>query len=117
MGIRGDPLSVVATDLRVHGLKGECTAYFQAFLLSFFKLPLLTHSHPPIGIRIADSSVMPKIPGGQTGAPTVMIAEKAADIIIQSAFTVEKSVSEPALEIGVAGVEALAATDTVIRSA
>ena len=38
-------------------------------------------------IRIADSSVIPKIPGGQTGAPTVMIAEKAADIIIQSAFT------------------------------
>lgn len=33
------------------------------------------------GIRVADSSVMPKIPGGQTGAPTVMIAEKAADII------------------------------------
>jgi hypothetical protein len=30
---------------------------------------------------------MPKIPGGQTGAPTVMIAEKAADIIIQSART------------------------------
>ena len=33
---------------------------------------------------MADSSVMPKIPGGQTGAPTVMIAEKAADIILQS---------------------------------
>ena len=50
------------------------------------------------GIRIADSSVMPKIPGGQTGAPTVMIAEKAADIIIQSAFTLVQvqSVDQPA---------------------
>jgi hypothetical protein len=40
---------------------------------------------------------MPKIPGGQTGAPTVMIAEKAADIIIQSARTriVGESVAEP----------------------
>ena len=40
---------------------------------------------PLSGLRVADSSVMPKIPGGQTGAPTIMIAEKAADIILQSA--------------------------------
>jgi hypothetical protein len=40
---------------------------------------------------------MPKIPGGQTGAPTVMIAEKAADIIIQSARTKESFESEPFL--------------------
>lgn len=40
---------------------------------------------------------MPKIPGGQTGAPTVMIAEKAADIIIQSARTKESIEAEPFL--------------------
>ena len=38
---------------------------------------------------------MPKIPGGQTGAPTVMIAEKAADIIIQSAFTLVQTLEQP----------------------
>lgn len=50
-------------------------------------IPLPFLLHRTAGIRIADSSIMPKIPGGQTGAPTVMIAEKAADIIIQSART------------------------------
>lgn len=35
------------------------------------------------GIRVIDASVIPKIPGGQTGAPTVMIAEKAADMIVR----------------------------------
>jgi len=48
------PDAVVNADLRVHGMRG---------------------------IRIADASIMPNIPGGQTSAATVMIAEKAADII------------------------------------
>ena len=34
------------------------------------------------GLRVIDASVIPKIPGGQTSAPTIMIAEKAADILL-----------------------------------
>ena len=50
-----DEMSVVDSQLRVRGIAG---------------------------LRIADASVMPAIPGGNTNAPAIMIGEKAADMII-----------------------------------
>ena len=37
------------------------------------------------GLRVADASVMPVLPGGNTNAPVVMIAERVADLIIRGA--------------------------------
>lgn len=49
-----DPLAVVDAQLRVHGLQA---------------------------LRIVDASIMPTLIGGNTNAPTIMIAEKAVDLI------------------------------------
>ncbi|MEQ1899148.1 MAG: GMC family oxidoreductase N-terminal domain-containing protein [Devosia sp.] len=52
MGI--DTMSVVGLDLKVHGLEG---------------------------LRVCDSSVMPRVPSCNTNAPTIMVGEKGADLI------------------------------------
>ncbi len=38
--------------------------------------------HGLSGLRVADCSSMPAIPGGNTNVPAVMLAEKAADLIL-----------------------------------
>ncbi|MFY1863611.1 GMC family oxidoreductase [Achromobacter xylosoxidans] len=56
MGPREDPMAVVDERLRVHGVSG---------------------------LRVVDCSIMPTLVSGNTNVPVVMLAERAADFILQ----------------------------------
>jgi choline dehydrogenase-like flavoprotein len=34
------------------------------------------------GLRVCDSSIMPRVPSSNTNAPTIMVGEKASDLVL-----------------------------------
>lgn len=58
-----DPMAVVDSQLRVHGIEG---------------------------LRIADASIMPTLTSGNTNAPSIMIGEKCAEMVLATAATAER---------------------------